>query len=136
MDKLLRETMSVNEAEETYRQQVRLTLHFEDAQDVPALDDDNFVNAPDKVELEYDIEIEKRSWGINGINVSLRGVLKLDLEIGQEPVLIEIDFSSTDVEIVWMDGAVYIPEELHVTLNAKDGYSVKAVEVDFFYLKP
>jgi hypothetical protein len=144
MDELLRETMSVNEAE-TYRHNVRLTLHFEDIQEgMPALDDDEFVDAPDTVDIEFDIDIDFRSWGIKDINVNFRG--GLDFEIGvrsslpgetkEEVIPIKVDFEETPPQILWVDGSGYTADEVHVTISGKEGYPVKSVEVDFYYLKP
>ena len=145
MDKLLRETMSISEADDSYRHNVRLSLYFEDIQEgTPALDDDEFTDAPDTVDIEFDIDIDFRSWGIKDINVNFRG--GLDFEIGvrselpgetKEVVIpIKVDFGDNPPELVWVEGSGYAPAEVHVIISGKEGYPVKSVEVDFYYLKP
>jgi len=136
MDKLLRETMSISEADDSYRHNVRLTLHFEDMPEGLSDLDDEDMDVPDTVDIEYDIEVDFRSWGIKDLNVSLRGVLEFDLGIGGKSTPIKIDFAETPAEIVWLEGGGYAPAEVHVIISGKDGYSVKSVEVDFYYLKP
>lgn len=138
MDRLLKETLSVNEAEETYKNEVPLSIHFAGV----GLDDDEYEESPDKVEIEFDIDVDHRSWGIKDINVFLRGVVEFEVvvksdlpdEEGKEVVIpVKIDFADADARIIWMDGSGYAPAELIVTL---EGEEVKDVEVDFYYLKP
>jgi len=123
----------INEQEESYTNNVPLSIHFE----TPGLDDDNYVESPDN-----------RSWGIKDINVSLRGVLDFEIiirselpeEEGKEVVVpVHIDFVELEheqVEVSWLEGSGIAPAELHVILGGTEGKGVVKVEVDFYYWKP
>jgi hypothetical protein len=136
----------VNEVEdEPYRGKVDLTVYLKDI----SIDGQKFLGgevdeeAPKEIEIKYAIEIEHRSWGIDGINVSLKGEVEFDciLKAGDNDeyevtVPVKIDFSKQDVKIDWLEGRVIAPAELRVTLSGEKGSIVKEVEVDFYYLKP
>lgn len=136
----------INEQEDYYRNNVELTVDFESpAPGVTGLDDDYYVEALDNVELQFDIDVEHRSWGIKDINVALRGVIDFEVilrsnlpdEEGKEVVIpVKIDFSEVDTEISWIEGSGIAPAELHVTLGGEEGKEVTKVEVDFYYWKP
>jgi len=129
----------INEQEDFYRNNVEVSVEFES----PGLDDDQYVDVLDNVELQYSIDIEERSWGIKDIKVSLQGVVEFDIiirsnlpdEEGKEKVIpIRIDFSDVTPEINWIEGSGIAPAELHVLVGGEG--KVKHVEVDFYYWSP
>ena len=122
----------LNEANESYRYEVPLHIS------VDGLEDGEEINAPDKVELKYDIEIEFRSWGIKDIEVSLRDTVEFEVDVLDvddtvvTTIPIKIDFSEVDYSFSWMAGAGYAAESLEVRID-REG---KLLEVDanFYYV--
>ena len=141
MEDIFENIHKINEQQDYYRNNVPLEIYFES----PGLDDDQYEEVPDNVELTYDIEIEHRSWGVKDINVFLRGIVEFDViirsdlpdEEGKEIIIpVKIDFLNIDSEITWLEGSGIAPAGLQITLGGEKGDQVKKVEIDFYYWKP
>lgn len=93
-----------------------------------------------KQQLIYDIEIECRSWGIKGIDVTPRGMVEFDIEILNvddevvDKIPVKIDFDIIDYDIEWQKGSGYAPDTMDVRLT-RDG-KIKEVTLNFFYVDP
>ena len=126
MDNLIEKTMAINEQEAAYSQEVPLDLHLKGA---------DYVDAPDTIiVLNFEIEVDYRSWGIKDINVSIRGGIDVEVEAGDQVIPVKVDFLEVTPKITWVEGSGYVPSDVHVTLN--EDFTVESVEVDFYYLVP
>lgn len=126
MDKLIEKTMAINEEHnDNYSQVVPLNLNLKDA---------DYVDSAIDVPIEYEIQIDHRSWGIKGIDVFIRGGIDAEVEVEERVVPIKVDFLDVSPKINWLEGRAYVPAEVHVSLNAD--FTVESVEIDFYYLVP
>ena len=72
----------------------------------------------EEVSLTYYMEIEYRSWGINGISVNPRGKMEFEVsvidvnDVVLKTIPVNIDFSEVECKIVWQKGQVYKPDSL------------------------
>jgi len=94
------------------------------------VDGADIASQPRQVLLTYDIEVEWRSWGIKGINVSPTGVIEFDVEMLDVDTL-NICIDMRDVEIYWVKGHSYVPESLMVRVD-KSGKLLEA-ELSFYF---
>lgn len=144
MQDIFENLRKINEQEDSYRNEVELTVLFQPpTSGMSGLDDDYYVDAPRNVMLTYDIEVDHRSWGIKDINVTPRGVLEFEVEIRSnlpeeegrvETIPVRVDFSEVSPTIDWLEGSGIAPAEVRVTLGEDN--KVVDVEIDFYYWKP
>jgi len=136
----------INEQEDYYRNNVEVTVDFKSpASGVSGLDDDYYVEAPDNIEIEFDIDVEYRSWGIKDIIVVPRGVIEFEVvlrsnlpdeEDKEEIIPVKVDFSNIETKINWIEGGGIAPAEILIILGGEKGNEVVEVEMDFYYWKP
>ena len=132
---IFNKAMLVNEEQDDqlYRYEVPVTVYTAGSS---SLD----VETPDKALISYYISIEHKSWGLAGINVTLKGSVVIPAtvhtEAGDEDIEITVDLEAEDVQVSWSEGRGLAPSDLTVTISEEAGYPVKEVEVDFYYLKP
>jgi len=89
------------------------------------------------VPLQYDIELEYRSWGIKEVLFSFKPIsievwlLDVEGDQGEKKV---IDLDMTAAKKSWSAGESYMPLNVDVTLNPD--FSVKSIEIGCSYIKP
>ena len=107
-------------------------------------DRDVDINESD-VEITWDMEPEYRSWGMKGIDVTLRDTVtvlyteNIYTDDDEESVdkEIEIDLSSIDHKnINWTPGSHVLPTALTVYLNEDGSVNYEKTSIDFDYWTP
>lgn len=103
------------------------------------------VEAPDKVLISYDIDIDFRSWGIKDINIFPRKISDFDITIvtwtddadkeSEDVLPISIDLTKIEPSIYWTEGSGFAPSALEVHIDPKTK-EVTEVEIEFYYYKP
>jgi hypothetical protein len=120
-EKLLKEQIN-----ELYSAEVDLTVW--------GLTNDEDKADQDKVRLNYAIEIEHKSWGINGINIIPKGIIAFDIKNqDDEAIPIKVDLEKENVKIQYIPGKVIVPTEVEVTMGDIAG-RIKEVEITFYII--
>ena len=100
MDNHIEKTMAINVQEAAYSHEVPLDLHLKGA---------DYVDAPDTIiVLNFQIEVDYRSWGIKDINVSIRGGIDVEVEAGDQVIPVKVDFLEVTPKITWV-----VPDMFH-----------------------
>jgi len=84
----------------------------------------------EEVKVFYDIEVEHRSWGIKGIDVSPRGEVEIGFYLDGEEKTVTVDLS--DIKIEWEKGSGYAVSNLSVAID-KD-LNIKEAILGFYYI--
>lgn len=88
------------------------------------------------VSLQFDFDIEYRSWGIKDMGFRiLSGSVDIDVEMDGEEKIVRVPLDN--VKIDWLEGAAFIPVELSVSAEERDGEIVVSdVILEVYYLVP
>jgi len=130
------ESVKINEqlGEEDFQSKVDVHVHMKDLE---AGEDTKVVGKEQP--LNYRMDVEYRSWGINGIDVRPARIVEFEVEILDvndkvvKTLPVKIDFDTVDCDIEWLEGKVYVPSDLEVHLT-RDG-KIEEVTVTFYYVK-
>jgi hypothetical protein len=120
--------------DDLYKHQVELDLY------VKGLNRDEQAKGPDKVDVEFNIQVEHRSWGIKDINIMLRGTTEFDVEILDlddnevDVIPVKLDYSSLDYELEWARGGGFTVQSLEVYLD-REG-TIESVTAVLLYYSP
>ena len=102
MKRLLKERV------DSYEIEVEVTL--------TVLDYEGTVDQDDKVTINYDLDIEFRSWGIKGIDARGRGSVAINYALNDDWKSLMVDL--TTVEIEYINGSSVAPTELAIDIDA------------------
>jgi len=80
--------------------------------------------------INYDINIEYRSWGIKDIDAVPRGQVELDIQVDNKSEVITVNLD--DVKVYWVAGGAYAPLNLLVFLD--EDFGVKEVSLKFMFI--
>jgi len=106
----------LNETRNRYKVEVEVSL--------TVLDYDGALDFDDKVVVDYDLDIEFRSWGIKGIDVFGVGSVAINYALDDNWKTLIVDLTVVDIEYV--NGSNIVPTELAVDIDA-DGKIQKAI---------
>jgi len=120
------------ESMDTYKYNVDLSVYIDDLK--PGEEESTI----DKVQLEYDIEVEHRSWGIKSIVIIPRGVIEFEVDILDaddnivSTIPVKIDFNEIEYSVSWLPGGSYVADHMEVSID-RDG-KIKEVDLSFYYI--
>ena len=124
-----------------YRSEVKVKLWDTEYSDARP-DENKYMEGDDKAVIEYNIDLEFRSYGIHGITFNFRSlrinIWEVDWERDdmspQNEREIEVDLSEATIE--WVAGDGFYPVEIEVRVD-KDGKPIpEKTEITCAYLKP
>lgn len=97
-----------------------------------------------KVDVPFGINIDYRSWGIDGINVHLSDKIKINArkvfyddkgnEAREEQIEVEVDLAQLKID--WIEGQVVAPGELSLNLTPEGAVDYTKSTIEFYYIKP
>jgi len=100
------------------------------------IDDHGSYAESSKVTIPFNIDVEHRSWGIKGIDISVYGeitvpYIETDEEGNETDKEMKVDLSKIKTE--WVEGKSYAPSQLsiHVDANGNVNYDKSYLELEY-----
>jgi len=106
--------------------------------DVLGLDDGERALGPQDALVHYRMELDFRSWGLKDIEVTPVGEVEFEVEVVDDDenvqftIPVSLEFEVKDVNIEWVGGHSYVPEMLHIAVNAKG--EITEATLGFYYI--
>ena len=122
MEDLLNRLRAVNESDDRYSKKVATDIVIDGAE----------VTNISEVTIQYDFELEQKSWGFNGVIFAAAGPVEIEAEVDGKLTTFQVDLSNAD--ILWVPGRAFYPSQLTVYAG-RDG-KVNKVEINVEYWEP